>query len=202
MNINITDGAISTTGIIHFASIPSPNAVIMVSGPGGGVFGPSGIYPILAKKLAFTANITALVLDYRVPNKLDACRDDVEAAISHLVENHKISNIALIGWSFGGAVVIHVGAVNSYVKAVSTIACQTVGTDLVGTLAPKPLMLFHGTSDNIISNKCSRILYQRANDPKAIVLYPNDDHALTANSKNLTEKLIEWAVDVLKPKSI
>jgi len=201
MNVSISDSKGATRqGILHLAR-SSTDAVILVSGAGGGTFGPSGIYPDVARKLSATTNITALLLDYKSPSQQSSCVDDVAAAISYLVENHKISSIALIGWSFGGAVVITAGALSDYVKAVCTIASQTAGTESVSLLAPKPLMLFHGTGDSTLSDKCSRILYQRANDPKAIVLYPGDDHAISKNAKGLTEKLVEWCLDVLKVSS-
>jgi len=196
MNVTIPVGDTSIQGILHVVPC-STDAVILVSGAGGGMFGPGGIYTELGRKLC-KGGITALQLDHRSPNKLALCVEDVEAAINELVELHGVTQVSLVGWSFGGAVVINVGALSKHVIAVATIASQTAGTELVSTLAPKPLLLLHGTGDTTLTDKCSRILYQHANDPKEIVLYPNDNHGLTQNSKNVIEKLVKWSLDAHK----
>jgi len=196
MNVNIPVGDSSVQGILHVAP-GSTDAVILLSGAGGGLFGPGGIYTELGRKLC-KWGITALQLDHRSPNKLSLCVEDVDAAIIDLAETYGVRQVSLVGWSFGGAVVITAGALNKYVVAVSTIASQTAGTELVSTLAPKPLLLLHGTGDTTLTDKCSRILYQHANDPKEIVLYPNDNHGLTQNSKNVIEKLVKWSLDAHK----
>jgi len=194
MNVVIPVGDSSVQGILHHAK-NSVDAVILISGAGGGLFGPGGIYTELGKKLS-NKGITALQLDHRQPNKLGVCVEDVEAAITDLTKNHNIKQVSLVGWSFGGAVVITAGAINSFVRAVTTISSQTAGTELVSSLSPKPLLLLHGTGDTTLTDKCSRILYQHANDPKEIVLYPGDNHGLTQNSRNVIDKLVKWSVDI------
>jgi dienelactone hydrolase len=200
MNVTIPVGETSTQAILHKAN-NAMDAVILVSGAGGGMFGPGGIYTEVGKKLA-KKGITALQLDHRSPNKLPLCVEDVEAAIADLVKNYGVQSISLVGWSFGGAVVITAGATNDHVIAVTTISSQTSGTELVSKLAPKPLLLLHGTGDTTLSDKCSRILYQHANDPKEIVLYPNDNHSLSQNTKNVVDKIIKWSSDVHKTVSV
>jgi len=200
MNVTIPVGENSIQGILHLAN-RSIDAVILVSGAGGGMFGPGGIYTEVGKMLA-KKGITSLQLDHRTPNKLALCVEDVEAAIKDLVKNYGIQNVSLVGWSFGGAVVITAGALNNHVIAVTTIASQTSGTELISKLAPKPLLLLHGTGDTTLSDKCSRILYQHANDPKEIVLYPGDNHSLSQNTKNVVEKLVKWSSDVHKTMSV
>jgi len=197
MNITIPVGDSAVQGILHQAN-NSVDAAILVSGAGGGLFGPGGIYSSLGKKLA-NKGIMALQLDHRSPNKLPLCVEDVQAAIADLSKTYGVQNVSLVGWSFGGAVVISAGALNTNVVAVATIASQTAGTELVSTLAPRPLLLLHGTGDTTLTDKCSRILYQHANDPKEIVLYPGDNHGLTQNSKGVLEKLVKWSLDVHKP---
>jgi len=199
MNVTISVGDSATQGILHLAS-KSVDAVILVSGAGGGLFGPGGIYTELGKKLC-SKGVSTLQLDYRTPNKLNLCVEDVQAAISVLTTTHNVKQISLIGWSFGGAVVINAG-LNEHVVAVSTIASQTSGTEHVSKLTPKPLLLLHGTGDTTLTDKCSRILYQHANDPKEIVLYPGDNHGLTQNSKGVIEKLFKWTLDAHKLNNI
>ncbi len=181
-------------GLLHPAEA-ARGAVIMVGGSRGGLWGPAGIYVPLANRLQ-AAGITALRLEYRRPNRLADCIADVGTAIG-MLEERGLGRVALIGWSFGGAVVIGAGVANPTVVGVATVASQTYGADLVGRLAPKPLLLLHGTADRVLSDACSRRLYARAGEPKELVLYPGDDHGLTRHAPQALDKLSAWSTDLL-----
>jgi hypothetical protein len=149
----------SPRGPVRGLLATAPNAtggVILCAGAGGGVLGPSGVYAGLAERLQ-VAGITALRLDYRQPNHLGDCVADVLAGVVAL-EAMGASRVALIGWSFGGAVAINAGAVVAAVVGVATIASQTSGTDAVAMLAPRHLLLLHGTDDQVLSPASSRDL--------------------------------------------
>ncbi len=177
-------------GMFHPAEA-ARGAVVMVGGSRGGVWGPAGIYVPLANRLQ-AAGIAALRLEYRRPNRLADCVTDVGTAIG-MLEGRGLGRVALIGWSFGGAVVIGAGVANPAVVGVATVASQTYGTDMVGRLAPKPLLLLHGTADGILADACSRRLHARAGEPKELVLYPGDDHGLTRHAPQALEKLYAWS---------
>ena len=167
----------------------------MVGGSRGGVRGPAGVYAPLALRLQ-VAGIAGLRLSYRHPNRLAECVADVLAGVAWLGE-HGIERVVLIGWSFGGAVVIGAGAASEPVAGVATVASQTYGADLVGRLAPKPLLLLHGTADRILADACSRRLYARASEPKELVLYPGDDHGLTRHAPQALDRLYTWSTGLL-----
>jgi pimeloyl-ACP methyl ester carboxylesterase len=181
-------------GLLHPAEV-ARGAVIMVGGSRGGLWGPAGIYVPLANRLQ-AAGIAALRLEYRCPNRLADCIADVGTAIGRL-EGRGMGRVALIGWSFGGAVVIGAGVANPAVIGVATVARQTCGTDMVARLAPKPLLLLHGTADRVLADACSRRLYARAGEPKELVLYPGDDHGLTRHAPRALEKLSAWSTALL-----
>ncbi|KAL6068252.1 DLH domain-containing protein [Balamuthia mandrillaris] len=180
---------------------PSSVGAVFVGGAGGGVHGPAGIYPPLANRL-MREGVNVLLLDYHRPNQLQACIEDTLEGIRYLHDHHSVNKVTLLGWSFGGAVVISAGALDEKVVGVATVASQTYGTDSVSHLGRqhKSLLLLHGTADSCLSVRCSETLFQRAHQPKELVRFPGDDHGLTKHSQQVIDKLFEWNVQLLKPK--
>ncbi len=170
-------------------------AMLMVSGAGGGLDGPSGIYEPLAERLQ-KAGITTLRLDYRLPNNLAECVYDVLAGVEAL-RQQDVKRVALLGWSFGGAVVINAGVASEMVVGVAAVACQSFGAEAVVDLSPKSLLLMHGTDDRMTPDVCSRELYARAREPKELALYPGDDHGLTMRANEALDKLYAWSKRLL-----
>ena len=171
-------------------------AVLMVGGAGGDTTGPAGIYVELATRLQ-ADGAEALRLEYRTPNHLDECIYDLLAGIEALVQRG-IERVVLVGWSFGGAVVISAGAANETVVGVGTVASQTYGAEAVGKLSPeKSLLLVHGTADRVLPHKLSERLYAQAREPKELVLYPDDGHGVERHRSEMLEKLREWSRDLL-----
>ncbi|KAJ5765671.1 hypothetical protein N7520_005230 [Penicillium odoratum] len=72
-------------------------AVVLVSGAGGGVSGPGGIYPSLADKIALLLSIPCIRLDYRTPAEKGPCIADIHAALDHLHEKYGAQNFLLYG---------------------------------------------------------------------------------------------------------
>jgi uncharacterized protein len=173
------------------------SAVVMVSGAFGGVAGPSGVYPALAGRLQ-AAQIAALRLDYREPENMNECIYDLDAGLDELRQGG-IKRFALIGWSFGGAVVISSGVAHSDVLGVATLASQTAGTAAVSRLAPRSLLLLHGTADRVLPDWCSRYLYEEAGEPKRLVLFDGDGHEFSRSHAMVVQALFEWAVGLLAP---
>ena len=168
----------------------------MVGGAGGGIHGPSGIYEELATNLR-RDGVAALRLDYRASNYLDECVYDVLAALAAL-GGRGLDLAVLVGWSFGGAVVISASAESDAVVGVATVASQTYGAGAVGELSPtKSLLLLHGTADQVLPARLSRDLYTRAGEPKELVLYPGDGHGIERHRTEMLEKLHEWSLNLL-----
>lgn len=176
----------------------APGSLVLVGGAGGGTHGPSGVYLDVAERMRWL-DVAALLLDYRNPNKLSDCVADVRAGIAWLAEQN-ITRVALVGWSFGGAVVITAGAASPAVVGVATIASQTYGTDAVSRLAPRSALFIHGTRDTVLPDICSRTLYAQAEQPKELVIYPGDGHGIEVHRAELVEKLYEWAKSLLLPE--
>jgi alpha-beta hydrolase superfamily lysophospholipase len=184
---------------LHSAPEGAP-AVVWVGGSGGGLDGPAwGMYPRLAGRLA-AQGIGSLRLHYRRPNHLEDCVADTLLGAAYLVQQRGYRRVALVGHSFGGAVVISAGALGDDVAAVVAMSSQTYGTDLAPQVSPRPLLLLHGTADEILSHRCSESIYARARQPKELLLYDGCRHGLDECREQVDEAVVAWLLKELPAK--
>ncbi|PJJ48066.1 alpha/beta hydrolase [Hymenobacter chitinivorans] len=173
-------------------------AVVWVGGAGGGLDGPAwGLYPRVAGQLR-GHGMASLRIHYRHPNYLEECVADTLLAVQYLVQQRQYRRIALVGHSFGGAVVISAGALSPDVAAVVAMSSQTYGTDLAPQVSPRPLLLLHGTADEILPAACSETIYARARQPKELVLYPGCRHGLDECREQVDQALLRWLLTQLR----
>lgn len=175
---------------------PGEAVVLWVGGTDGGFSGPAdGIYHRLAADLV-EHGISSLRLDFRLhaaPGDVAEGVYDVLAGVAFLKEQGA-SRIALVGHSYGGAVVITAAALSPDVAAVAALSSQTAGTRLVPQVSPKPLLLVHGLEDRRLSPDCSRQIYARAREPKELVLLPDAKHSLRQRAPQLRDLLRRWLI--------
>ncbi|MBM3140033.1 MAG: alpha/beta hydrolase [Chloroflexi bacterium] len=176
-------------------------AAILVGGADGGFEGPAeSLYPALAADLA-SMGCGTLRLDFRIhkfPNDVDEGVYDVRAGLAY-VERLGVTRVALVGHSFGGAVVIDAAVGSPQVACVATLATQTAGAQRVGLLAPTPLLLIHGLNDIRLSPECSRLLHRLAGEPKRIVLLEGATHSLRQRREDVRRLLLHWFAHLLRP---
>ena len=192
----------TTRGDIHIIvhSNPDPEyrtskAVVFVWGARGGFDGPAGgIYARLAEDLKYVA--TSIRIDYRLPNVITECVLDTMAGLSFLSATGH-SEVALVGHSFGGAVVIAAAPFSPMVKAVAALSSQTYGASNAGAVSPRPLLLAHGGADSRLPPSCSEQIYEWANDPKELVIFPGAEHGLVECQEELDALLKGWLADNL-----
>jgi fermentation-respiration switch protein FrsA (DUF1100 family) len=171
-------------------------AILWVFGAGGGLGGPAGgVYSRLAARMQ-PKGAASLELDYRRPGYLQDCIADVLVGLAYLESIGK-TRIVLVGHSFGGAVVINVGAMSEAVVAVAALSSQTAGADRVSLLSPKPVLFVHGEQDEVLPPACSRDLHDRAGEPKELILYPGCLHGLDQCRERLDRDLTRWLDGVL-----
>ncbi len=170
-------------------------AALWVFGAGGGLGGPAGgVYTRLARELV-NEGITSLELDYRRPGDLVRCVADVLLGVSYLGARGR-GRVVLVGHSFGGAVVITAGADTPQVIAVAALSSQSYGTERANQLSPRPLLVAHGTADEVLPDTCSRDIYRRAKEPKRLILYPGCRHGLDQCREDLDRDLLGWVREV------
>lgn len=179
---------------------PASVAVVYVTGVGGGWGTPAiGLYPRLCCSLA-RIGIDGLRVRYRHPTDLLESVFDTLTGIAFLRDEHRIKAIGLVGHSFGGAVVIQAAVqASDIVSTLVTLATQSYGAAHVisklkhGTSA----LMIHGSDDKVLPAYCSEEVYQKAHDPKQIVLCQGASHGLDEVSEEVYELVYDWLVNSL-----
>ncbi len=165
-----------------------PGVALFVGGAMGGFDGPAGgIYKELSSRLV-EKGISTLRVNYRQPGEFEECVMDVLGALS-FVKGMGGGKVVLIGHSFGGAVVIKAGELSPAVTAVAALSSQRFGTSTVENLAPRPLLLVHGTNDVVLPHEASEDIYERARQPKRLSLMEGAGHGLMEAHDELVEML-------------
>jgi len=151
--------------------------VVTCGGGMGGMLGPAHqIYHRLAVALA-DEGIGTIRVGYRKPNDLSRCVHDVAAA-TDLASRSGGRRFVLMGHSFGGAVAVQAGVVlGEHCAGIVTFATQSAGCEFASELAETPLLLFHGTDDEILPPDTSAVVQMLAGHGD-VVLLPGDGHLL------------------------
>jgi pimeloyl-ACP methyl ester carboxylesterase len=171
--------------------------VVWVGGSSGGLDGPAQRLYVEASRRLQARGVSSLRLHYRKPNDLPECALDTLLGVEFL-RSQGCECVALVGHSFGGAVVITAGALSENVVAVVPMSTQSYGTDLAPNVAPRAMLLIHGTDDEVLPDDCSRHVYARARQPKELVLYPGARHGLDEAREELLDLLENWLDTHLK----
>jgi hypothetical protein len=97
----------------------------------------------------------------------------------------------VMGHSFGGAVALRVGVAMDEVAGVVTFATQSAGCEIARGLQGRPLLLFHGDSDEILPLHSSEIVAAMAGRGDVVVC-PGDGHLLTKSREEILDRLDQW----------
>ncbi len=179
-------------------------AVLCVGGFDGGFDGPAeGIYADLGDELP-QRGIGVLRLDFRVktsPGPIDEGTFDLLAGIDWLIDQ-KVGQVALLGHSYGGAIVIRAAARSSDVVATCALSTQTAGIEPaeVRSLAPRPLLLIHGAADWRLPPRLSQWVYSVAAEGRELHILEQATHSLRQRRDDLWMLLIDW-IDRVLPAS-
>src|SRR5690606_32741360 len=149
---------------------------VFLAGAGGGDRGPAGeMFVRLGNDLA-ASGVSAIRVKYRQPGEFEECVADAMAALSFL-KAVGAERVVLVGHSFGGAVAVKAGELSPLSTAVCSLSTQRYGTYEVEDLA-KPLLLVHGSRDEVLDKAASEDVYERAREPKQIVILEGAGHSL------------------------
>ena len=186
--------------LLHDTEQMPDRAMLWVGGAVGGFGGPgNGVYRALSEELT-QEGLASLRLHYRRPNDLAECVLDTLAGV-RVLEALGVRRVALVGHSFGGAVVIAAALSSETVAAVCALASQTYGATGVARLSPRPLLLGHGKADTRLGHHCSEFIYEWALEPKELVLFEGAGHGLREVPEELHALLREWSLRVLPPEA-
>jgi pimeloyl-ACP methyl ester carboxylesterase len=182
----------------HYAVPGAPAAALFVGGAGGGwdTPGRGRLYPELCDDMT-AAGVAALRVRYRRPNDLPECALDVLAALAYL-EDQGVERAALVGHSFGGAVVAQAAAHSELVRALVPMSTQSFGVDAIAHVpAGCATLLVHGTADEVLPPTCSRYAYGLAPEPKALRLFEHARHGLDEAADEIRVVVREWILRAL-----
>jgi pimeloyl-ACP methyl ester carboxylesterase len=185
----------------YYACKDANKAVIYVGGVGGGWDSPAReLYSNLSRKLV-SNGISSLRVRYRHPADLNECVIDVITGVKFLEYNNRIQSIGLVGHSLGGAVVIKAAAaLPNIIRTVVTLSTQSYGAvESVSELGQEgcSILLIHGTDDDVLSPICSSYVYNKASDPKHIILFKGAGHGLEEAAEEIYQTIYHWLLEHL-----
>ena len=97
----------------------------------------------------------------------------------------------MVGHSFGGAVAIKSAELAELVTAVAALSSQRFGTQTVEELK-KPLLLIHGSNDEILDQAASKDIFERAEQPKRLEILEGGGHGLLEVADDVHDLLHEF----------
>ena len=171
----------------------------MVGGVGGGFDTPGrDLYPRLAEDLS-EHGIGVLRVRFRDPRSLEDAVHDLRAGVSS-ISAQSVGPVALVGHSFGGAVVVRTALEMPVVAGVVTLATQSYGTEGAGRLQ-RPLLLIHGDADPTLPWRASADVARRAGGSAELEVLPGSGHGLVEHRNEVRSRVLEWLCAVLAPVS-
>lgn len=180
----------TTRGVIETRLHPcegKTGCAIFFGGAMGGFDGPAGrVYQRLGRDLV-ARGVTSVRVQWRKPGEFEECVMDALAACSFM-RGIGAERAVMIGHSFGGAVAIKAGQLGDLVDAVAAMSSQRHGTQDVDALG-KPLLLVHGSADDVLDRAASDDIYERAKDPKELVILEGAGHGLTEAADEVYDRL-------------
>jgi dienelactone hydrolase len=192
LRFNTTCGAFEA----YYHSLPAlSKAVILLGGAQGGFNGPGSLYPELARDL-LEHGIATLRLGCRAPHEYRQCGIDTLVALQYL-DDEGIKDIALVGWSFGGAVALSVGSCARNVSAIAAISTQAVSSGCIRRLGSRSVLLLHGGADSICSVKIPRAIHDGVTGPRGMIVYAEAGHSLKEVRRQLHCDLRDWLIGAL-----
>ena len=123
---------------------------------------------------------------------------DTLVAIQYL-DDEGIKDIALVGWSFGGAVALSVGSCAKNVSAIAAISTQAVSSGCIRRLGSRSVLLLHGGADSVCSVKIPRAIYDGVTGPRGMIVYAEAGHGLHEVRRELRCDLRDWLIGALSP---
>jgi pimeloyl-ACP methyl ester carboxylesterase len=177
--------------LLWHGPVDAREILVTCGGGMGSLLGPAdGLYHDLGVRLA-ARGIGTVRVGYRKPNDLGRCVHDMAAA-ADLAGRRGARRFVMMGHSFGGAVAIQTGAVlGTHCRGVVTLSTQSAGCEVASELGDTPLLLLHGTADEILPPETSAMVQMLAGHGE-IVLLPGEGHLLSGAADELRERLDEW----------
>lgn len=77
--------------------------------------------------------------------------------------------------------------------AVVALSSQTHGTGRVAELSPRAaLLVVHGSEDKVLPEQCAHTIYERAREPRKLIIYQGCRHGLEECRDQLDHDVESW----------
>ncbi len=197
-DVMLTVGADDSACGIYWASQGgSPHAgIVFVSGVDGGFVEPvDGIYQKIATELS-RRGVASVFVQYRRPGEIDASLEDALQAAQHL-RNLGVKKMALVGWSFGGAVITNAAVRIPETVTVIGFAPQAELTEPVRQFSKQSILLIHSHDDENVPFVSSEQILDEAPEStrKRLVELDGFDHLLTGAGETVEPIVMKWLLD-------
>jgi alpha/beta superfamily hydrolase len=181
-------------------SAPSDLGLLFVTGIDGGFIEPADdIYDRLAAHYS-SLGAHSIFVQYRLPGQIEPSVADALTAAEWL-RNHGVRRMAVLGWSFGGAVAIHSAVGVPEMRAVIGFSPQSLDTEPVLLFTTQSLLVFHSVQDENVPY--SAVLGLMAEVPagirKELVSFQEGAHSLSGLSPEVSPKVLDWLGHDLPP---
>ncbi|GMU41285.1 MAG: hypothetical protein AMXMBFR23_21510 [Chloroflexota bacterium] len=168
----------------------STGVAVFLGGAGGGSTGPANEVYVRAGHMLVPRGITSVRVRYRDAGEWEECLADTLGACSFL-KGIGAQQVVLVGHSFGGAIAIKAAEMSPMATAVCSMSTQRFGTFEVEQLG-KPLLLIHGSKDEVLDKAASEDVFERAKDPKRLVILPGGTHSLKEHPDEVYDLLMDF----------
>jgi len=189
---NTTRG--SFEAFYHSAPMLS-KGVVLIGGVEGNPDGPDSLYPELARDL-LACGVVSIRLVYGEPHDCRQCGLDTLVALQYL-DDEGIKEIAMVGWSSGGAVALSVGSLAKNVGAIAAMGTQAISNGCIRRLRSKSVLLLHGGSDTVCPVRIARAIHDGLLGPRRMIVYADAGHFLEEVRPRLLDDLRDWLMGVL-----
>lgn len=168
--------------------------IVFVSGVDGGFIEPAdGIYSRIADRLA-ARGIPSVFVQYRAPGELEPSVNDALAAAAHL-RAAGARKLAIVGWSFGGAVITHAASRLPEAATIVGFAPQAKDTEAVAAFrADQSILLFHSDADENVPFISSRQILDEAPPAARTKFFEIEgaNHALDGEGERIAPVALGW----------
>jgi alpha/beta superfamily hydrolase len=182
----------------YYKADEADKGIVLVGGIGGGFQTPAdSLYPRLGEHFKKTG-ISSLNIKFRKTGNLAESIIDVLVGIEFL-KSENIKTFGLIGYSFGGAVVVQAAFNETEVKTIVLISTQGYGLSPISFL-PKETSIFliHGEEDERIPPEISVQAYEQAHEPKRIEIFDTKaSHDLDEVADEIYVEVKDWITKYL-----
>lgn len=69
--------------------------------------------------------------------------------------------------------------------------------EVVSKISPRPVFIIHGEEDMLVPVEQGKMLFERASEPKELILIPGANHGFSWHREEMIEKILNW-LEIIK----